>query len=741
MWYRVVSGLLLGVILSAGALHAQSPASSPASAALAEAIDHQEAGEADEALRALRDAFTADPGYIAPDRGAVAYWLGRALLQRGAVDEAITVWGEGLQAMTSEGRLDLTLADAFVREVYARERVGEYAPAAETYLWLLRSLDANLDAEQEALVADHLEPLAWVLPDGFRDRVGLTALDATGKRSVPDAPVLPRDGAGALLANWWRGQDALPATPENERLHEHLARVAHANEHYRPDGVYDDRAYVYVRLGSPYQTTEIQFTSPEFLNKVVFRQLTLSSFDFPENEFWVYHHVDRSAYYLFVEDLDKYWLGTTNDLLPSQLRNSLTNSERGIRRSEALVRTLEEVYKELSLAHDDFAMRYQDVADYAELLDQQEMMSQAEMDRRATQSGIDLEDVPRDVSGIDINAPVRTDMLPELPHSFAMGQMSQADYEEGLAAKRREENVPEAYTELFRDVEALPVAVRTARFLEPDGATRTEVFWSVPPDGLTPSNETEKALRREGVRLPEPYLLLSTAVLQDEQYRDQARHINRHLVGSLASNDGRAPLQPQTYSIPDGAGTYHLAVQWDQRVAVMSGDDVVNVGPLVKREVFRVDSLQALDASGRTLELSDPLPLLLPEDGEDVVPSLEEATPYPYRRITNDLPLALNFEIYHLTFGPDDRTRYTVAYEVRREGGGGALRFLGRGDDEVTSARTTNTGTSRTSNELMLLDLSDWDGEGDLTVTLRVTDETTGAQVERSIDFELVEAR
>jgi GWxTD domain-containing protein len=709
--------------------------------ALAEAADHQEAGQADEALRDLRTAFAADPGYIAPDRGAVAYWLGRALLERDAVDEAMSVWGEGLQAMTSQGRLDLTLADAFVREVYARERVAEYAPAAETYLWLLRSLDADLNSEQQALAAAHLEPLAWVLPDAFRDRVGLTPLDGTGKRSVPDGPIVPADGAGALLANWWRGQDALPATPENERLYEHLARVAYANEHYRPDGVYDDRAFIYVRLGSPYQTTEIQFNSQEFLNKVVFRQLTISSFDFPENEFWAYHHVDRSAYYLFVEDLDKYWLGTTNDLLPPQLRNSMGSaSERSIRRSSALVRTMEAVYKELSLAHDDFAMRYQDVADYAELLDQQEMMSQAEMDREATRSGIDLENVPRDVSGVNINTPVRSDMLPELPHAFAMGQMSQADYEEGLAAKRREENVPEAYTELYRDAEALPVAVRTARFLEPDGTTRTDLFWSIPPDGLVPSDQTEKELRREGIRLPEPYLLLSTTVLRDEQYRDQARHINRHLVGSLAASDGRAPLQPQLYSIPDGTGTYHLAVQWDQRVAVMDGGEVVNVGPLVKREIFRVDSLRALDASGRTLELSDALPLMLAEDEEGVVPTLDAATPFPYRRITKDLPLALHFEVYHLTFGPDDRTRYTVAYEVRREGGG-ALRFLGRGNDEVTSARTTNTGTTRTASELMLIDLGDWDGEGDLTVTLRVTDETTGAQVERSIDFELVEAR
>jgi hypothetical protein len=45
-------------------------------------------------------------------------------------------------------------------------------------------------------------------------------------------------------------------------------------------------------------------------------------------------------------------------------------------------------------------------------------------------------------------------------------------------------------------------------------------------------------------------------------------------------------------------------------------------------------------------------------------------------------------------------------------------------------------GQSRTANEYIVLDLSAWEGERDLTVTVRVTDAITGQQVERSIEFE-----
>ena len=61
------------------------------------------------------------------------------------------------------------------------------------------------------------------------------------------------------------------------------------------------------------------------------------------------------------------------------------------------------------------------------------------------------------------------------------------------------------------------------------------------------------------------------------------------------------------------------------------------------------------------------------------------------------------------------------------------------GDRERTTITTTMQGTSRTAEEHVVIDLGEWEIEqqADLTVTVRVIDETTDAAVERAVDFRL----
>jgi hypothetical protein len=115
----------------------------------------------------------------------------------------------------------------------------------------------------------------------------------------------------------------------------------------------------------------------------------------------------------------------------------------------------------------------------------------------------------------------------------------------------------------------------------------------------------------------------------------------------------------------------------------------------------------------------------------------DAALPYPFQYITPETSLALYFEVYHLAFDETDQTRYTVEYEVQRQAPNGRLTRLIRGDDTPSTATTAQyEGTTRTANEYILLDLSAWDGQRDLTVTVRVTDTVTGQEVQRSIDFD-----
>jgi len=100
--------------------------------------------------------------------------------------------------------------------------------------------------------------------------------------------------------------------------------------------------------------------------------------------------------------------------------------------------------------------------------------------------------------------------------------------------------------------------------------------------------------------------------------------------------------------------------------------------------------------------------------------------------------LLLYFEVYHLTYDADDQTRYTVEYEMTRRTDGGLLR---KGNEDRISAATEYAGDSRTARETILLDLSELDAAGELDVTVRVTDEVTGRQVERTLPFTLVSSQ
>jgi hypothetical protein len=152
----------------------------------------------------------------------------------------------------------------------------------------------------------------------------------------------------------------------------------------------------------------------------------------------------------------------------------------------------------------------------------------------------------------------------------------------------------------------------------------------------------------------------------------------------------------------------------------------------------RIDSLRPLRAGGR-LEMSDVKVLSAPDAEVSPARLQAQATPYPFQTVTNDTPLLLSFELYHLSRGPDDQTRYTIAYEVAGRTRRGWTRLFRGQDTQQTSTETTVTGTERRTEELILLDLSEIerDEAQDVRVTVRVTDETSGDTIARTVDFVL----
>ncbi len=569
-------------------------------------------------------------------------------------------------------------ADQYVRDVFRNGTTASYAKAASAYMHLITAPRAALSPDERAIVQRHRHQLALVLPDSLRARIPADAGDAQ----------LDRD-----LGVWWRAQDPLPASAKNERVITHLQRVAHATEAYASDqsaaGV-DPRGEVYIRLGPPARTTTVRFNASRVLT-IIRTSPTLTRGDFPDNEYWVYPHVDAHAKYLFVKTGGGRWrVGTALDLVPRFFRVGLGTSDRGRQRARDLGTLLEEVYSQLGTVDVDYGPWYQEAAD-------------------ATAASL---------SG---------SITSRMRQVVAQGR----EYEAQQAFDRAR-SVPRTAAATVEDAEELPVDVRVARFLEADGTTRTEVYWAPRPGALF---VPDRADDYPGYDTWDRYLLVFAAVPQDTAFTRQAVHYKRYLFSKPAQ--GRATIGANEYAVTGNTGQYHLRLQWQQHIARQADTRDIAVGPRVKVQAVRFDSLMALHAAPDVLEMSDLKPLLA-----DNASQLEEATPYPHASWNARAELVLYFEVYHLARNAAGETEYSVAYEIQRTTRRGGLRgWFGGTEEDQTSASTTYTGTARKTEEYIVLDLDDGLSrtEGAVQITVRVTDETTGARVERALSLKLTE--
>lgn len=723
--------VLLGCVLCVGlaiephSTYAQSPSSAPIAAVFRDGLDALEKGRAEEAIEHLERVLEEDSDYFETSEGTAAYWLGLAYLQQNDAESTLEVWEEGLGELAEIGAFDIRLADAFIEHVFEHRNVSRYNRAADVYLNLLASAKAALSAQEGSLLKKHLVPVAVVMPPALRKRVGLAALTERDDFSslTPES--------GTMMVRWWRSQDVLPATPENERLEEHLQRVIYARDRYsREDDPLrvDERGEIYLRLGAPSRSNPITFEGTDFSTKVLNRSPTLSLSSFPAAEMWVYDQVDRDAQYVFIRKKGwGYQIGESSDIIPTTLRTGLGPSDRGRQKGMVLSRVMEEVYRQLAHLHTSYAPRYTDLAGYNELLDGIEFELRTQ--RESAQVNI-TSTAAQEVGDPALEIFKAQMQLP--PHVYTQNILMQGQSEDLVAMRKREEVVPTTFSNVYGEAEQLPVAFRWARFLDTDGTTRTEVYWSASAEGLRPSEDRVKQLYKQGTSPGSDYLMNVTLVQQTADFVNRVINVERELLPATETR-ADAVLPAQTLVARGDTATYHLAIEWDQYWATVQGE-AAQVKPQARLKIgsYRVDTLQTLSNTESVLEMSDLKPLVL--DAETA--PLEEALAYPHRRISPDQHIGLYFEVYHLNYDADDRTRYTVAYELARKTDGGLFR---KDKQDRTATGTEYTGNSRTTEEYILLDLAEWQGNGTLDVTVRITDEVTGQQVERLLSFDLIE--
>ena len=431
--------------------------------------------------------------------------------------------------------------------------------AVESGLVDLRSLEA-------AVRAFLRDPVEGIGASRLTAQLELLAYDAPREGPV-------RDRIHNLLASGVV-EDPVPASPSNERLLDHLARVSVAVKRYGWDGGpsgLDDRGVTWVRYGPPGRIRTVSFDEGQILQAARSRGLGVSRADFPDNEVWMYDELSSQGVYLFVKQRGgEYRIGETNDLIPRSLRTRGVNrSPRAAGFSIVGLQTLRYVLGQLALFHPSYSNRYGQVQNYVSYVEESEVSA------RANSRGI--AGTPA-IEGFD-RGPWR---------GFARAVERNVVDDEGIAAARRQTMPKE-----FSDVSLDSARVGLVRFLTPEGTTTRTVLWSAEGEGVRSS------LWQTG----SGHQLLASEVGSGRFRTDLVTDLDARLAVQI---DRAVPIGDSTLWKPVASGYAPLKPDLDPMAALEMSDplpfvtdDVVLEGEALRANISR-GSVTPL--FGRTLE-------------------------------------------------------------------------------------------------------------------------------------------
>jgi len=668
-------------------------------------IDAAQRGDYADSVALLAPLFEESPGYTTNGR-AVGYWLGHALLEAHTSRSALQTWHRALRALDKGTVAWARTADAFVRAAFETDTTTYYEVATQTYLELLDHA-GQTDAAPEPIrtaVRQHVLEAVFVLPDDVKNRIGLDPQQAI--RSTSDLTL--NELAGEVLTAWWRKQDRSVASASNERLMEHLTRVAQARRAYMFDGYIDARGRVYIRLGPPPITLDVTFADYPVMQREVIRSMnSITSFDFSPGIYWEYDNLGTEAHFLFVESEengDAYELGTVTDMIPRHIRRNFSGRSG---KTYAYLRSMEVALRQLSVYNPRYMGRYAEVENYIAYL----------------QTG----------GGIDFATPGEQAVRVEHRNTT----------EDHRLKRIRRETVGASQSNVDASYPTLDVPMRWARFLEDDGTTRTEIYWTLSTDALPPHEAIDaNALNTDDMEVdpeavPEESRIVASTRLEDRQHQATRQAISQVDVSDAPRSEW---LPGQTLAISADDTPFHLGLQWDQRLG-RTAEEAGNL--LLRRSTARLDTLSQLSNDPSTIEMSDVK--LVQAHPDSLAAGLDEATlpPYPLQQARKDTPLGVYFEVYHLMLNEEDRARYTIDLNTDRvQPRRGITRWMRSDEERQTTTTVTNETTERRARELFLLDIAAWEDvadEEEITLTVRVTDDVSGQTVERDVQFSIVQ--
>jgi len=726
-FWLITSTLVVGLlVVDARPAVAQSTSDETTADLYREGLQAFDRGNHDRARTLLEDVVRVNAAFQGT-RGAGVYWLGRAHQRLGQRDSMSRAWAQGVRAFRAAGRFDVRLFDAHLRRLAASSRQPSTEATGQIttlYLEILDRVATDHPADDRRLLHRHV---AQFLP-----LVDSDTLEAFLRRGSPQTPSDWRFDASVeeWMRQWWQRQDPSPATPFNERIHEHLHRVATASVQFSSDERlrgWDERGDLYVRLGKPDRRVRIPFDDVRLMREVVRPGVSVTPQDFPDHEIWVYPGMSGVGRYLFVRQNGTYATGTVIDLLPEPLRGPFAAGERHQNRAYSAMAALGYIYDHLSVHYHDTGSIADRIAAWFEFQQASESLSEA---RRRSGQGA--------ARGLQIGYGSGARQVFQgpgpgqgLPSTAARTTLTRAVEQERYFARRRSDRVPQQRTTSTAPTRELPIAFRTARFRDRSGATVTEIYWGrehASPNTQRDANDHPASGSRDEV-------LTTAAVRYDTEYGRASSH--RDTV--FTTGDDYTPGGPRKIKLNGTNAPYHLAVQWDQFVSLPSSKH--DLGANTRRTVRWRTNIPPLDVNPDRLTMSDLKPMVLPSEPPPA--DIEQAAfIHPYEGLSTAATLLLVFEIYDLKTGRDNRTQWTVEYEMARKVEKGFLARLFGSNYEVerTATSTSFSGSTRQTREAIVLDLSGRRAvePGELTVTVRVTDGLARQTVERDIQFQLV---
>ncbi len=603
------------------------------------------------------------------------YLNGKTEFDFGRYENALDIWIEGYENLAKQDLTDPRIGPAVIELVTRKNLEDLFEKASEIYI---RGFSGRLDKNHYENIRQEITMISPLISEEEYSKWMILLEDGD-------------DGLFTEIRKFWRRNDPIPATFENERLIEHWERIAYARKNFEKaeTTIYgtDDRGLIYVKYGLPDKMVKDNFGK---LFKYIkgYKALQLAReiqehplYYNPEFELWIYDE-------LLIDDTLRFFFGPeggngdyglrygVEDFIPE--RAFLESSGRLFRSRQLLGYFLQYYYYYQLENVDDFF--------YYRMLDT--------TGRARTASRLNTT------------------------------RFINADYDKNDPAKL---SAPPKSSDYDRDISPVDLRFFVSRYLD-DGDNSILRITAY----TLPRSHTEADILFHDLSGKHEYGLRHTLTVNNENWFE---------VNRIEDYPYEAMCNASVFEIPlyDNTNVYQLSSICNDLYMEQSSYSAVPdtlFGVLAGRNEF-LTLPEKLSADRTQLELSDlvigsEMPEALRNDSSGLNILQSDV-------LSRTSPMMLYIEAYHLFIDPDNRSRYSINYELKREGILGRMdRLLRRSNiTNVTSQTNEYSSIGSTGKEMIVFDISSL-STGKYAINIELRDMISGQTANRQAIFTIV---